>query len=130
MQRSLKPFFYGFFLASAIGVTTAIAKQQGLTVLPEQALIINRSNQAIPIYSPEALEIRNSERSALYVRSDKPIKVELSKPAETKWEYRVFASAEDMIDGLNAKSAQDALNKLGDQNWELVERYIFKRIKN
>jgi hypothetical protein len=48
-----------------------------------------------------------------------------------KWEYRVLGK--DQLPKAQAKDLADALNKLGDEGWELVaagDTYIFKRPKS
>jgi hypothetical protein len=48
-----------------------------------------------------------------------------------KWEYRVVGK--DQLPKAQAKDLVDALNKLGDEGWELVaagDAYIFKRPKS
>ena len=51
--------------------------------------------------------------------------------AQRKWEYRVLTK--DELPATQAKDLATALNKLGDEGWELVaagSTYIFKRPKN
>lgn len=130
MESNRKLFLLGLCVGLAFVVAGASARKQGVTILPEQSLVVNRSNQAIPVYAPEPVEVRSSEKSPIHIRADKPIKIEWSKPQDAKWEYRAYRDAEDLMRGMRSETVQESLNKLGNEGWELVDLYVLKRLKN
>lgn len=118
-------WFVSGLLAGIAGVLTiAYAGQGQVSILPTEVYVLNRPNQPVPVRQIESFAVRTLDTAPLKVTLDS------SKVEPSKWEYRVYTSAQDLITRTASASFQAGLNKLGGEGWELVGEFTFKRRKS
>lgn len=122
-MKATKWFVSGLAAGIASVLTIAYAGQGQVSILPTEVYVLNRPNQPVPVRQVESFAVRTLDTAPLKVTLDS------SKVEPAKWEYRVYTSAQDLMTRTATTSFQAGLNKLGNEGWELVGEFTFKRRK-
>lgn len=121
MKQSIKPFVLG--LAFGVGALYTIASAgQGVKLLPNETLVINRQNQPLPVVATQPVTVITDPKTPLRVTTD--------APTRKTFEYRVYETDEAMMNAQRVPNVEQALNRIGAEGWEMIAPRTFKRQKN